>query len=142
MASELARARLLSAILSLVLPVTFGHADACRNPALNFSAEFFCHKTFRLLFHRLAPFPLVLGYSRPLVGVNTEGSEVVYKTPPSTSPPAPLRCPHPPPVLRTSRSSAVSCPPYYTHLFMVRHSIFCETFDQVERGSIFPWEVV
>ena len=38
MASEPARVRLNSAILSLVLPVTFGHATACRSPALAFSA--------------------------------------------------------------------------------------------------------
>ena len=37
-ASEPARARLLWAILSLVLPVTFGHTTACRSPALFFSA--------------------------------------------------------------------------------------------------------
>ena len=37
-ASEPARARLLWAILSLVLPVTFGHTTACRSPALVFSA--------------------------------------------------------------------------------------------------------
>ena len=38
MASEPAGARLLWAILYLVLPVTFGHTNACRNPALVFSA--------------------------------------------------------------------------------------------------------
>ena len=38
MASELARARLLWAILRLVLPVTFGHTTAYRSPALNFPA--------------------------------------------------------------------------------------------------------
>ena len=37
MASEPARARLLWAILFLVLPVTFGHTAACRSPALAFS---------------------------------------------------------------------------------------------------------
>ena len=36
MANEPARARLLWAILSLVLPVTFGHPTACRSPALAF----------------------------------------------------------------------------------------------------------
>ena len=38
MASEPARARLLWAILFLVVPVTFGHTTACRRPALAFSA--------------------------------------------------------------------------------------------------------
>ena len=38
MASEPARARLLWAILSLVLPVTFRHTTVCRSPALGFSA--------------------------------------------------------------------------------------------------------
>ena len=38
MASESARARLLCAILSLALPVAFGHTTACRSPALAFSA--------------------------------------------------------------------------------------------------------
>ena len=38
MASETARTHLLWAILSLVLQVTFGHASACRSPALTFSA--------------------------------------------------------------------------------------------------------
>ena len=37
-ASESARARLLEAILFLVLPVTFGHTIACRSPTLAFSA--------------------------------------------------------------------------------------------------------
>ena len=36
---------------------------------------------FRLLFHRCAPSPLVLGCSRPLVGVDAESSEVVQETP-------------------------------------------------------------
>ena len=36
-ASEPARARLLWAILSVVLPVTFGHTTACLSPALAFS---------------------------------------------------------------------------------------------------------
>ena len=38
MASEPARARLIWNIPFLVLPVTFGHATACRGPALAFSA--------------------------------------------------------------------------------------------------------
>ena len=38
-ASESARARLLWAILFLVLPVTFGHTTACRSPALTLYAS-------------------------------------------------------------------------------------------------------
>ena len=41
----------------------------------------FCHKMFRPLIHRPASFPLVLGYSRPLVGVNADSSEIVQETP-------------------------------------------------------------
>ena len=41
----------------------------------------FRHEMFRPLFCRSAPFPLVLGCSRPLVGVDAEGSEVVQETP-------------------------------------------------------------
>ena len=72
MASEPARTRLLWDILSLVLPVTFGHTTACRGPALTFSA---CSGPASTLFL------------------------------------APPRSPRPPPVLRGSRTSAVSCPP-------------------------------
>ena len=50
------------------------------------SPDFLCgdpfrHETFRPFFRRLAPSPLVLGCSRPLVGVDAEGSEIVQKTP-------------------------------------------------------------
>ena len=41
MGSESARARSLWAILSLVLPVTFGHTTAYRSPALTFSAAIY-----------------------------------------------------------------------------------------------------
>ena len=58
MASEAARARLLWPILSLVLPVTFGHTTACRSPAPDLlCGDLFRHETFRPLFRRLAPFP-------------------------------------------------------------------------------------
>ena len=40
-----------------------------------------CHEILRPLFRRSAPFPLVLGCSRPLVGVDAESSEVVQETP-------------------------------------------------------------
>ena len=46
-----------------------------------FCSDLFHHETFRPLFRRLAPFPLVLGCSRPLVGVDTKSSEVVQETP-------------------------------------------------------------
>ena len=39
------------------------------------------HETFRPLFGRPALVPLVLGYSRALVGVDTGSSEVIQKTP-------------------------------------------------------------
>ena len=41
----------------------------------------FRHETCRPLFRRLAPPPLVPGYSHSLVGVGTESSEVVQETP-------------------------------------------------------------
>ena len=41
----------------------------------------FCHEMFRPLFCRSAPFPLVLGCSHPLVGVDAESSEVVQEPP-------------------------------------------------------------
>ena len=40
----------------------------------------FRHKTLRPLFLRLAPYPLILGSSRPLAGINTESSEVIQET--------------------------------------------------------------
>ena len=41
----------------------------------------FRHKMFRPSFCRSAPFPLVLGCSRPLVAVDAESSEIVQETP-------------------------------------------------------------
>ena len=69
MASEPARARLLSAILSLVIPVTFGHMT----PAINFSMK----HTPRVP----APFALVLGCSRPLVGVHKTPHPLLFLPP-------------------------------------------------------------
>ena len=57
MVSGPARARLLWAILSLVLPVTFGHTTACRSPALAFSAA------IHFAMKRSAPRSAVLRYS-------------------------------------------------------------------------------
>ena len=65
---------------------------------------------FRLLFRRFAPFPLVLGRSYPLVGVDAESSEVVQETPHPLFFLPPLHSPRPPPILRTLRTSAVSYP--------------------------------
>ena len=59
---------------------------------------------------RSAPFSLVLGCSRPLVGVDADISEVVQETPHLLF----ILAPHTgraPPVLQTSRTSAVSYPP-------------------------------
>ena len=78
MAREPGRTRLLWAILSLVLPVTFGHTTACRSPAL-LCRDRFRHELFRLLFCRLTPFPLVLGCSRSLFGVDNESSDMVQE---------------------------------------------------------------
>ena len=77
-----------------------------RSPALAF-IEMFCP-----LFHRFAPFPLVLDCSRPLVGVDAESSGIVQKTPRPLFflPPYAARAPYQL-VLRTSRNSAVSYPP-------------------------------
>ena len=86
------------------------HATAYRSPAPAFSA------VIQLTMKRsvpcsvpLAPSHLVLGYARPLVGVNTESSEVIQEVPCLS-----ISCPPPqpaPPPFRTSRNSAISCPP-------------------------------
>ena len=57
MASEPARARLLWAILPLILPVTFGHTTACSSPALAFSAA------IHFAMKRFAPCSAVLHHS-------------------------------------------------------------------------------
>ena len=71
----------------------------------------FRHEMFHPLFRRFAPFPLVLGFSCPLVGVDAESSEVVQEITRSTLFPGPPHSPRPPPSLRTSRTSAVLHPP-------------------------------
>ena len=87
----------------------------------------FHHDTFRPLL-RLAPFPLVIGCSRPLVGVDTESSKVVQETPHPLFFLAPnaARAPHQfsehhafrqPRVLRARRKSREQDPPpAYNHL--------------------------
>ena len=79
------------------------------------SPDFLCgdpfrRETSRPLLRRLAPFPLALGCSRPLVSVDTESSDVVQEIPHRYFP-DPQRSPRPSPVFRTPRTSAVSCPP-------------------------------
>ena len=69
------------------------------------------HEMFRPLFCRSAPFPLVLGCSRPLVGVDAESSEIVPGNTPSTLFPGPPHTASPSPFLQTSRTSTVSYPP-------------------------------
>ena len=82
MASEPARTRLLQAILTLVLLVTYKHATACRSPALVFSAAIhFAMKRSAHRFRRLTAFLVGLGFSRQLVRADTESSEVVEATP-------------------------------------------------------------
>ena len=70
----------------------------------------FCHEMLRPLFRRSAPFPLVLGCSRPLVGVEAENSEVVSEAPHPLFLLPPTQ-PAPPPFLRASRTLAVSYSP-------------------------------
>ena len=48
------------------------------NPNILCSDQFY-HETFRPLSRRLAPFPLILGRRRPLVGVDTESSEIIQR---------------------------------------------------------------
>ena len=97
MASEPARARLLWDILSLVLLVTFGHTTACHSPALAFSAAInFAMKRSASSFRCPAPFPLVQGGSRPLVGVDAESSERSSRKRPIYSFSWPPRQPAPP----------------------------------------------
>ena len=94
-------APLLVAILSLVFPVTFRHTTLCRSSPPSFLCSHrFCHQTFCPLFRRLAPFPLVPGCSRPLVGVDTESFEVFQEAPyplflfPPTPPTPPTSSPN------------------------------------------------
>ena len=66
-------------------PACFGLSSPWSFPSRSdlvfFCSDPFCHEMFRTLFCRSAPFPLVLGCSRPLVGVDAESSEVVQETP-------------------------------------------------------------
>ena len=90
MASEPVRILLLGAILSMALPVTFGHITTCRSPSLTSSAAIH-FATFRPFFRRLAPFPLVLDRSLALVDLDTGSSWSCPGNTPSTLFPAPPR---------------------------------------------------
>ena len=98
------RANQLWATLSLVLPVTFGILLACRIAVFgSLCRDPFRHKEFRPLFHCFVPFFSILSCDPPLVGLDTESSEVVQKTPrihsffcPPPPPPPRARKPHPP----------------------------------------------
>ena len=119
MTSEPARARLLWAILSLVHPVTFGHITACRSPALAFSA------VIHFAMKRSAPYSTVLRHSPSYWAAVVHWPALMPKAlmssrkhpigrpgnTPSTLTPGPPRSPRPPPIIRTSRTSAVSYPP-------------------------------
>ena len=85
---------------------------------------------FRPLFRRSALFPLVLGCSRPLVGVDFKSSKVVQETPhPSTFFSGPRHNPRPLPILRTSRTSAVSYPPCAPQIPQARSTSCVKSFD-------------
>ena len=112
MASEPARARLLWAILSLVLPVAFGHITACRSSAL--ASAVAIHFAMKCS----APCSAVLRYFPPswaAVVVHWLAlMPIALRSPrkhPIHSIPCPPHSPRPPPILQTSRTSAVSYPP-------------------------------
>ena len=111
MASEPARARLLWAILSLLLPVTFGHTVACRSPALAFSPAI--HFAMKRSAHYCST---VLRYFPSSWATAVHWSALMPKAQRSSRkhliqsfscPPARPA----PPILRTKRTSAVSYPP-------------------------------
>ena len=112
MVNEPARESLLWAVLSLVLPVTFGHTTACRSPAPTYSAgiEFSIKRStpcsavsrhppsyWATVVHQSAFIPQALRSSRK--------HHIHYFS-------WPPRTPRTPPVLQTLRPSAVSCPLY------------------------------
>ena len=109
--NEHARARLLWAILSLVLPFTFRHTAACYNPDMAFSAA------INFAMKRSAPFSAVLRHFLSSWAADVHWSALMPKAlrssrkHPIHSFPAPPRSPRPPRILRTSRTSAVSYPP-------------------------------
>ena len=92
MVSEPARTRLLSAILILVVPVTFRHTAACRTAAVHLAVKrsASCSAVLR------HPPSFWATYSRPLVCGNTESSEIIQETPHPLVclPPHAARAPH------------------------------------------------
>ena len=128
MANELARTRLLWAILSLVLVVTFGRTTACRRPALPFSAA------IHFAIKRSAPCSAVLRHSPLSWTAVVHWSALI------------------PNALRSSRKHPVhyfSCPPTQpaaptsspntTHFGMYMLTIFycLETKQRVKSCSVF-----
>ena len=107
MVSEPAQSRLLRAILSLVLPVTFGHTTACRSLGLAFSAA------IHFAMKRSAPCSVVLRHFPSSWAAVVHWSALMPKAgnTSSTLLPGPPRSPRPPSILQTSRTSAVSYPP-------------------------------
>ena len=133
-ASDPARADLLWAILSLVLPVTFEHTTACRSPALASSAAIhfamecsapysavLCHppSSWAAVVHWSALMPKALRSSRkhPIHS---------FSWPPYS----------PPPTLRTSRTSGVSYPPCAPQIPQTRSaSCSCEPLGKSKRSQ-------
>ena len=105
MASQPARARLLWALLSLILPVTLGHTPACRSPALPFSAAI--HFAMKLS----APCSAALRHPSLSWAAVVHWSALVPKAlrssrrHPIHSFPCPPRSLRPPPVPQTPRTS-------------------------------------
>ena len=96
----------------------------------------FHHEMCRPLFRRHAPlFLLVLGCSRPLVGIHFESSEVAQEISP-TQPAAPS-------ILRTSRTSAVSRPLCAPQVFLlVSHGRWASTCQVTNSTHWPPFKVV
>ena len=110
--SEPARARLLWVILSLVLPVTFGHNTACRSPALAFSAavhfamKYCAASCSAVLRHSPTSWAAVVHWSALMPkALRSSRKHPIHSF--SWPPPQPA----PPPILRISRTSAISYPP-------------------------------
>ena len=124
MARKSVRARLLWAILSFVLPVTFRHSTACRSPALTFSAAIYftlklsapCSAVLR---HSLSSWVAVVHWSVPMAKAprSSRKHPIHYFSWPPTQP-------APPPILRTSRTLAVSYLPCAPQISRTR-SNFC-----------------
>ena len=120
MASEPARARLLWAILSLVLPVTFGCTTACRSPALAFSAaSHFAMKRstpcYAALRHFLLVWAAVVYWSglMPKALRPSRKHPIHYLSCSPTAQPAS-------PILGTSRTSTVSYSPCVPQILRTR----------------------